>query len=685
MKSKGTENASDRSWTVWISICSSQIWGHTLRLFVLAFLPYAAAQAPNTDFAAWPSGLLTLVTSLYVGSTLPTSSFETNDPVACIRPLGVLDWCTTYRRSHDHMGTVNEVWLEPKRTVRAGSDPWAGRTPWQSKVQFSAHIARIRGDSAQAVVSCLRTWAMDSDSSKARIERSAREWGRYEKATPSTNPSGLSPAAISAGKQLTSAFDLRLESYVISAEEFSLLTQCLVEFAECAQWLALAGHGGHGANERLRNVLADAGLSSVLDDLGPAAPWFNDSSNHDTIHALYIGLHIRSRYWAHQSVAWSTSGASPLAHSGDLEKGFQKVPPLRVLADQILELAARSHMLIFTWRPLNHAGHNRSISLLSFIWGVRHFSSANLRHANPGELAVLSMLSGIGTTYKSVGMHFPSPIRPTSPQELADQVTSLVEEEIQTPCGWVGVLPITQVLYHGRMAILAIVVAFFVSLGSGASAWMCIALCLGVLPRDDPLESPEIGPHLAQFPWPPHTVAGLSQPCRGLWLAGLEYYKPYHGKFASPPFATIILGFAAAILAHVKQEEWRPALNFTPSVPPSKWIQWTSITLSSILAIIQTIWYVFRVNGHGPASRREGLLATLLGLIFGVGTIVICVLRLTGMMGSYARWIAEGTLCLTTLPLFIVYPDGPSGEREGGCRILYMWQWLLAGTVSLAA
>lgn len=210
-----------------------------------------------------------------------------------------------------------------------------------------------------------------------------------------------------------------------------------------------------------------------------------------------------------------------------------------------------------------------------------------------------------------------------------------------------------------------------------------MGLCLGVLPRDDPLEYPELraGERSLPFPWPAHTVRGLSQPSRGLWLMGMESYKLYHGLHAPPS----LFGLASTNLAHAQQLRWRSALNFGPWVPPAKWIIWTSIGLSVMMGVVQGIWYARRATGHGPASRREGLLATRFAMLSGTVTIIVCVLRVQGVLGPYARWIAEAMLCTTTLPLFVLYLDGPGGEREGGCRILYMWQWLLAGSVSLTS
>lgn len=216
---------------------------------------------------------------------------------------------------------------------------------------------------------------------------------------------------------------------------------------------------------------------------------------------------------------------------------------------------------------------------------------------------------------------------------------------------------------------------------------MCLGLCLGVLPRDDPLEYPELraGERSLPFPWPAHTVRGLSQPSRGQWLMGMESYKLYHGLHAPPSLIVVLFGLASTNLAHAQQLRWRSALNFGPWVPPAKWIIWTSIGLSVMMGVVQGIWYARRATGHGPASRREGLLATRFAMLSGTVTIIVCVLRVQGVLGPYARWIAEAMLCTTTLPLFVLYPDGPGGEREGGCRILYMWQWLLAGSVSLTS
>ena len=69
--------------------------------FLLSITVPTVAQGPNTDFAAWPSGLLTLITASYYGAAVDGEQLESIDPASSFRELGLLDYFRGYARGHD--------------------------------------------------------------------------------------------------------------------------------------------------------------------------------------------------------------------------------------------------------------------------------------------------------------------------------------------------------------------------------------------------------------------------------------------------------------------------------------------------------------------------------------------------------------------------------------------------------
>lgn len=331
--------------------------------------------------------------------------------------------------------------------LKAGSQEWSGKTEWQKKVQYSAYVARIRGDAAMQVVATLRSWAMDPAKSVERIHRSAREWDqRFE--GPSSHPRAggpaISPFAIKAGDILAECFRVKLENYTPTAGEFSLICQGLAQYSDCATGLSFSeDRVGHSRDDEARRGLAAVGLDALIDHIHPVESWFflNDHACSDTVRGLFIALEIRRRYLQHQTTRWAPLPTQSTI-TPDIEKGtttpISSPATERTIEDLVESLTSRSAELMFTWRPFNFAGNNRSISLLAFVWGVRHFGSNELRSANPSELITLSLFSGVGTVYKSLGCRFPSPKCPTTPDSLADNILSFVEEPIEEIGAWVG-------------------------------------------------------------------------------------------------------------------------------------------------------------------------------------------------------------------------------------------------------
>lgn len=329
-----------------------------------------------------------------------------------------------------------------------------------------------------------------------------------------------------------------------------------------------------------------------------------------------------------------------------------------------------------TWRPHNYGGENVTCSLLTLIWAFRQFGSVCLARACPADLRILSLYCGVGTTYKALGVNIPSAIVPASEDDVVALFTDRVSEPILEQSDWIGHAPASKKMQLGRETLLLVVIGFFVALGSGSSSWLAISLCLSVLPAQTKYTMQG-----EELPWAKLSISGLAQSVRGTWFVGTNKLKPYGGTTVPPPFYIMAAAIAASMLARSHLHSWRAGLGFNVFVLPAEWIKWTMFGLVVIAACAQMKWW-YDVNGGLP-MRHESRIAVRTSIVIGSVTTVLCLLRFAKVVPHWTRWIAEGLLWLTTAPLFVLYPDGPSGNREGARRLLYLWQWMLAGAVSM--
>lgn len=652
---------------------------------VYANIQPTAAQGPATDFAAWPSGLLTLMTAAYMGTTADGDELEVSDPASSIRALHLLDFLPWYRRGHDE-DYVNEIWIEPSvRLVPRSVDRRGDRSEWQHHVQYSGFVGRLRAGISEQLVKRLRAWA--SEHSRSYVEASAQHWNQRHIPSarkflhPQDQEAHLSEDAIDSGIKLAAAFQEKIESFSPSPHEFSLICDALQFYAKISSYQSGPGPGYIDNNVRFLG-LREVGLHEMIHRLGNVSLWFREdgetqNTQNDIVRGLYFALGLRVFWRTKQSGAWVPVDGDTMAH-GDEEHA------LNSFDDMAKRLLTGSFEWTVNWSPLNFGGRTRGASLFHLIWGVHHFGSENLSRANPGSLGILSILSDVGSLHKSLGFYCPR-MMPSSEDELFGLITHRVEEPLSELGDWIGHEPQLLILHTLREIVVVVIIGFFISLGSGASSWMCMYLVSKLLPKP-PFHALEGEMEELRVPWRKLGIVGYVQPLSGdRWLAGTTAPLPYGSTSGSIHPLVMSVGIAASLVAHWGLPHWRVPLGFSRYQRPTKWITVLSTVLASIAGITYSSW--FYTIGGSP-RRWQSKLSIQCSLLFGSILNVICIINLIGVFDShfptpYARWTSEALLWLTTTPFYVIYQDGPIGEREGGRRLLYIWQWFLAASVSM--
>ena len=647
--------------------------------FLLSITVPTVAQGPNTDFAAWPSGLLTLITASYYGAAVDGEQLESIDPASSFRELGLLDYFRGYARGHDE-DYVHEIWIEPLVSCAAQSVKRMGdRTAWQDGIQYSGHVARLRSTVSQSLVLRLQRWATDPEGSQERIRSCAANWGQRhispasEMRPPSNDTTSV--VDITQGDRLATMFEAKLTGLKPSATDFSVICDGLSYYAKISSILSIPGYNVQQVQDY---GLSEVGLHGIISLLGNVSHWFLDSDglNNDVVRGLFFALGLRSYWSTKQNGPWQIpESLSPVSLPVNTKKTIQDFDAL------VVDLVEGASQWIIYWSPLNYGGTTRYTNLLNLIWGVRHFGSRSLAYANPGTLVLHSALSDLGGLHKCLGIHYMR-IMPPSEDSLFTIITGLVTDPSCELGSWAGNPPDVYRLQLLKESFVIIVVGFFVSLGSGASSWICLYFCANLLPLQKPLNADG-----KESPWRTLTMRGYIQPYgTDRWLAATTAPVAYGATVRKGPHPAIMAaGIISTIVARIEILRIREPLGFAPYRTPAVWMKILATALATLQSFVYWRWYQ---TTSGAPKRWQSKRSILLSSIVGGVLNIICIASLLPLFnvpfpGSFERWIGEALLWLLTLPFFVLFQDGPIGEREGGRRMLYLWQWLLAAAVSL--
>jgi hypothetical protein len=334
---------------------------------------------------------------------------------------------------------------------------------------------------------------------------------------------------------------VELRSYTPSVEEYSKVCQLLVFYPEIAGFLSLDHEESPIWH---RELLRKCGLDCLYDELGGIQPWFmrNVGTDNDDVRAFFFAVSICrqfTRSQPHRCIA--PLSPVPASRAPDIEKGKSTAS----VEELVAHVARHARSMEVGWRPLNPGGGNMQCSLLTLVWIIRQYGSVTISRACPGDFRILSLYTGTGTVYRSLGVSLPHAIVPTSKDDVVRIFLDPAGRPIGEDSDWAGHAPASHFMHLGRQALLIIVVGFFVTLVSGSSSWLSLSRCVGVLP---PPPNAEVQGK-EELPWARLSVTGLAQCVGDTWFIGTNSLKPYGGYYVPPPFPIMALGIAGSFTA----------------------------------------------------------------------------------------------------------------------------------------